>query len=191
MKLTCPECQTSFPLAAGFFDADGKRFGMVLASAEPSLARAVIHYLALHKPAKTALRLARAAKLAEEVLALACDREVSRGGLCRPSTPAVWVQAIETMLEGRAKLRLPLSGHGYLTEVAFAAADKADAAAERQTHERLRVGKRPDTPSSTAHVESRLGNQLAWISQQLRFGTMTPVEAEQERATARSKYGET
>lgn len=189
MRICCPECQSTFPLAAGFFDADGKRLALVLADAEPTLARAVIGYLALHKPAKHALRLSRAAKLAEEVIALACRGEVCRGGLCRPASPGAFVQAIETMIEGRSKLRLPLSGHGYLTEVTFAIADKADAEAERQKEDQLRLGKRPTAPSAQAPSETPLQRQLAWINHMAGNGAFSTEEAEAERARARQKYG--
>lgn len=190
MKIVCPECQSQFPISAGFFDADGKKLAIALAGAEPALGRAIVQYLALHKPLKTVLRLAKAAKLAEEVIALASAGEVCRGGLRRPAPVSAWAQAIESMLDGRAKLRLPLSGHGYLTEVAFAIADKADALAERQTHEHLRAGHRPAAASTRgAPVESRLANQLAWIAQQVLVGAMEPAEAERLRVEARDKYG--
>lgn len=194
MKIVCPECQTAFPISAGFFDADGKKLGIALASAEPALGRAIVQYLALHKPEKTVLRLAKAAKLAEEVIALAAAPEVRRGGVARPNRFGYWVQAIEQMVDGRAKLRLPLSGHGYLTEVAFGVADSVDAATERQRETDARVGKHlreGSEKSVSAPVESKLQNALAYIAQQVHVGTMSQEQAETERAKAREKYGRT
>ena len=195
MQATCPCCQTAFPLEAGMLDADAKRLAMVLAGADPALGRALIGYLRLHKPAKTVLRMGKAAKLAEEVVALATASEVRRGGVSRPNAARYWAMAIEQMLELREKLRLPLSGHGYLTEVAYSLADSADAAFERQAHADARAGKhlaqesvKPDqTPSKPA--ETKLQNALAYITQQLHIGSITAEQATEQRAAARAKHG--
>lgn len=192
MQVSCPCCQTTFPIEAGLLDGDGKRLAQVLASAEPAFGRAIIGYLRLHKPAKTVLRMAKAARLAEEVIALAGAAEIRRGGLARPNNASYWAAGIEQMLDTRAKLRLPLTGHGYLMEVAFGLADSADAALERQTEAQARVGKHRDHGSektASTPVESPLQNALAYIAQQLHMGTMTPETAETERARVRAKFG--
>lgn len=194
MRATCPDCGTQGHVAAFFVEDEGKRLAATMAGMVPELGRAVIGYLGLFKPAKTALRMARAAKLAQEIDALANAGSVcrdERSGVHRPCTPATWAAGIEQMLAQRAALSLPLDGHNYLRAVVYSLADKADALAERQTHEQLRVGKRPAAASAAAPGESRLDNQLSWIAQQLLVGAMTPEEAELARATARSKYGET
>lgn len=193
MRATCPDCGTQAHVAAFLIEDDGKRLAATLAGMMPELGRAVIGYLGLFKPAKTALRMARAAKLAAEVDALANAGSVcrdERSGVHRPCTPATWAAGIEQMLAQRASLSLPLDNHNYLRAVVFGLADKADAAAERQTHEQLRVGKRPADASVNAPRESRLDNQLSWIAQQLQVGAMTPAEAELARADARKKHGE-
>lgn len=186
VQVTCPECQASFPLSAGFFDADGKRLAMVLAGAEPALGRAVIRYLALHKPAKQALRLARAAKLAEEVIALATAPEVCRHGTARPNRTAYWVQAIEQMTEARGKLRLPLSGHGYLVEVAAGLADQADAVAERAREEQLRQGRRGEPSGARA---SALEGAISYAHGMVDLGQWTREQAEAYIDQARAKAG--
>lgn len=193
MRATCPDCGTQGHVAAFFVDADGRRLAATLAGMVPELGRATIGYLGLFKPAKTALRMARASKLAAEIDALANAGAVcrdERGGMRRPCTPLTWAAGIEQMLAQRGALTLPLDGHGYLRAVVFGLADKADAAVERQTHERLLVGNRPAAPSSkAAPVESRLANQLGWIAQQLSVGVMEKPEAERLRAEARETYG--
>ena len=173
-------------MAAFFIEPDGKRLAATLAGMVPELGRAVIGYLGLFKPAKTALRMARAARLAAEIEALAnaggvCRDE--RGGVRRPATPATWAAGIEQMLAQRGALTLPLDGHNYLRAVVYGLADKADALAERQTHEHLRAGHRP------AAAAARLANQLAWIAQQVLVGAIEPAEAERLRVEARDKYG--
>ena len=194
MQATCPCCQTAFPLEAGMLDADAKRLALVLAGADPALGRALIGYLRLHKPAKTVLRMGKAAKLAEEVVALATASEVRRGGVSRPNAARYWAMAIEQMLELRDKLRLPLSGHGYLTEVAYSLADSADAAFERQTHADARAGKHLAAASEKSEpaqqpLETKLQNALAYIAQQLHIGSITAEQATEQRAAARAKHG--
>lgn len=194
MQATCPDCGAHGHLSAFFAEGDGKRLAAVLAGMTPELGRATIAYLGLFKPAKTALRMARAVKLAHELESLATAGSVcrdERGGVRRPCTPATWAAGIEQMLQQRAVLTLPLENHNYLRAVVFGLADKADAAAERQREADARVGKHLTSPSgkAVASSESKLENLLAWISQQVSIGAMVPEEAEAARAAARQKYG--
>lgn len=186
IQLTCPCCQTQFPIEAGLLDDDGKRLAAVFAAMEPDLARALLGYLRLHKPATRALSQRRAARLVAEVVELVGLGEVTRNGATRPAPPQVWVQAMEQMLEGRERLRLPLSGHGYLLEVAFGQADKIDAQAEKAREERMRSGRRAD--SATPAQETPLQRKLAWLRQQLNYGALTQEQFEAEVAAARAKF---
>lgn len=195
MHATCPGCGVQGHLSTFFAEDDGKRLAAVLAGMTPELGRATIGYLGLFKPAKTALRMARAARIAQELEALATAGSVcrdERGGVRRACTPATWAAGIEQMLQQRASLSLPLEGHGYLRAVVFGLADKADAAVERQREADARVGKHLGAPSAKPALtpsESKLQNHLAWVNQQLGVGAMTAEEAEAERAKARQKYG--
>jgi hypothetical protein len=193
MHATCPQCGTQGHVSTFFAEDDGKRLAAVLAGMVPELGRATIAYLGLFKPPKTALRMARAAKLAQELEALANAGSVcrdERGGVRRPCTPATWAAGIEQMLQQRASLTLPLDGHNYLRAVVFALADKADAAAERQKEAEARVGKHLDAPSGKAEPsrESQLQNHLDWIAQQVRYGLMNDDDAEAERARAKERH---
>ncbi|MHB1273638.1 MAG: hypothetical protein ACYCZD_12890 [Rhodanobacter sp.] len=106
----------------------------------------------------------------------------------RPATPSMWAAAIEQMIDARAKLRLPLSGHGYLMEVVFGLADQADAAAERTREADKRSGRRtgPSPPSATADP---LADQLSYLDQMHDYGKLTDAEWDAERAKAYAKYG--
>lgn len=191
MRATCPDCGTQGHVASFFAEDDGKRLAAVMAGFPPDLGRATIAYLGLFKPVKTALRMARAVKLATELEALATTGSVcrdERNGVRRPCTPATWAAGIEQMLGQRATLSLPLDSHNYLRAVVFGLADKADAAAERQAEEQLRVGRSPAAASTSTPSETPLQRQLAWIAQQLSYGQFTEDEAEAERAKARKKY---
>lgn len=193
MRATCPDCGAQAHLSAFFVEDDGKRLAALLADMQPELGRAVIGYLGLFKPAKTALRLARAVKLVQELVALVEAGSVcrdERGGVRRPATPGMWANCIEQMLSQRASLTLPLDTHNYLRAVVFGLADKADAATERQKEDAARAGKHLAGVSEKSDpAESKLANRLAWINQQLMYGQFTEEQAEAERAQARAKYG--
>jgi len=194
MRATCPECGAQAHVAAFFVEDDGKRLAMTVAGLEPELGRAVLGYLGLFKPHKTALRMARAAKLAQEVADLVAAGEVcrdERSGVRRPTTPTQWAAGIEQMLAQRSSLTLPLESHGYLRAVVFGLADKADAAVERQREANARAGKHlTQGAAKVADVpaESALQNQLRWIDQTERVGGFTAEQAEEERAKAREKW---
>lgn len=193
MRATCPDCGTQGHVSAFFAEDDGKRLAAILAGMAPELGRATIAYLGLFKPAKTALRMARAVKLAQELDELASAGNVcrdERSGVRRPCSAATWAAGIEVMLAQRASLSLPLENHNYLRAVVYGMADKADAAAERQREEDARAGRsRTATATKPEPAETKLQNQLSWIANQLRTGLMTPEEAEAERAKAHAKYG--
>lgn len=142
MRLTCPCCASEFPIEAGLIEADGKRLAAQLGNMEPVLARAVLGYLRLFKPAKHGLRMARASKLIAELEALIRTGQVCRDertGVHRPATPAMWATGIEHMLANPPSG--PLQNHHYLRAVVFALADKADAQAERAREDAARQGR--------------------------------------------------
>lgn len=197
MRATCPDCGAQAHLSAFFVEDDGKRLAAQLADMQPELGRAVISYLGLFKPVKTALRMARAVKLVQELMALIATGDVcrdERNGVRRPATPGTWAVGIETMLAQRAALTLPLENHNYLRAVVFGLADKADAATERQKEANARVGKHLDTPAGKSVAtggESALATQLQWIADMVEKDQFTPEQAEAERAKARKKHGST
>lgn len=149
LRATCPACACEADVEAFFVEPDAKRLAARLAEVEPALGRSVLGYLRLFKPAKTALRLSRAVRIVDELLALVeagtvCKDE--RSGLRRPAPPAVWAAGIEQMIGQRDRLTLPIDGHGYLRAVVFGLAEEALARAERAREEGLRTGRRPAAP---------------------------------------------
>lgn len=195
MLATCPHCAFQAEIEAFFTDDDGKRLAAVMIDIPPECGRAVLAYLRLFKPPKTGLRAARAVKLAREVAALVTAGTVckdERSGIRRPATPAMWAAGIEQMLAQRERMSLPLESHGYLRAVVYGIADSADAAAERATEERARSGRHlagGEQPAGRSASEDKLSNQLAWIEQQLGYGSMTAEQAEIERNKAFQRYG--
>jgi hypothetical protein len=196
MLATCPDCGAHGHLSAFFAEADGKRLAAQLADMEPALGRAVIGYLGLFKPVKTALRMPKAIKLVDELRRLVAAGDVcadERGGVRRMATPAMWAEGIEQMLAQRATLTLPLANHNYLRKVVFGLADSADAAAERRKEAEAKVGKHLRGPSGNAPIarEEKLADALRYIRQQFDYGAYeTEADHQAAIADARRKYGE-
>lgn len=200
MKATCPECGCQGHVVTFFAEEDGKRLAMTMAGMpSPELAKAVLGYLGLFKPPKTALRLQRAAKIAQEVAGLVATGDVckdERTGVRRPAGPAVWAAGIEQMLAQRSAISLPLDSHGYLRAVVYGLADKQDAAIERRREDDARSGKHLARSAGTVSIqpspneETPLQRQLVWIDQMEEFEQFTAEQAQEERRKAHEKYGE-
>jgi hypothetical protein len=122
MRVQCPCCAEQYPLEAGLQDDNGKRLAALFAGLEPKLGRAVLAYLRLFSPAKRSLRMTRAIKLVEELVALVEAGAVSRDARTnesRPATSRMWALGIEQMLQQRERLQLPLENHNYLRAVVW------------------------------------------------------------------------
>lgn len=158
MNLNCPCCGADFPIEAGLAEGDGKRLAALLAGVEPDLGRALVGYLRLFKPAKTSLRMARAVKLATEVVDIVREGNVKHGHQpSRRAPSALWAQGVNAVLDGRDRLTLPLTGHGLLCKIVYGLADKADAEAERARHEQTKRGHRPGaTPAAPPAIREQL-----------------------------------
>lgn len=194
MHVTCPSCNESFPLVAGFLEPDGKRFGMLLAGMEPALGRATVEYLALFTPARQKLRLAKAVKLVAALDALVRDGTVCRDervGVRRQATAAQWAAGIEQMIEQRGRLTLPLANHHYLRAIVYGIADQAGAAAEQAREAAARSGRRAVGPSPPSAAPDPLAEQLAYLDQMREYGRLTDTEWDVEREKAFKKYGAT
>jgi len=196
IRFTCPCCGAEFPWEAGLVEADSKRLGAVLADMEPPLARAAMSYLRLFKPPKTALRLAKATKLLQELAGLVSHGTVCRDertGVRRPAPASAWIAGIEQMLAQAERLSLPLANHNYLRQVVFAIADAADAAAEKQQEQDRRAGRhlQPDAGDPAADARARrmaLNDQLHRIAADVQLGLLTPEEGERRRVAALAQH---
>lgn len=140
MRVTCPACGSQYDLDAAMNDRDARRFVELAASLHPTVARPLIHYLALFRPAKTGMRWSRMLSLAQELVPQIQAGRVTRGGITRVATVEMWGAALQQLADRPAHLRLPLKSHGYLLEVVSGLAERAAAAAERETEESRRRG---------------------------------------------------
>ena len=207
MQVTCPDCGSEFPIAAGFLDAEGKRLAALFGELEPVVARAAVLYLRLFAPPKQRLRLARAVRIVEQLVSLVAEGQVAadeRTGVRRAATPAMWAQGMDRMLADESLVRAcrasPMANHNYLRKVVFGLADDADAAAEREREEQVRRGRPAPAPAAVAAPQAprqprpepeRLKDHLAALEAALRSraaaadatGDTTP-DAPQTEATS-------
>ncbi|HRY88010.1 MAG TPA: hypothetical protein P5305_08985 [Rubrivivax sp.] len=119
---------------------------------------ALVQYVALFRPAKRRLGLARMVALIEELMP-----DIERGAIARkgrdwPAPAGLWRAAIAQVLLNRDKgtLTLPLTGHGYLYEVLQGMADKAEAQAERDTDAARRARPHQAGPAHVAAAAQAL-----------------------------------
>ena len=134
MRITCPSChaEASLDVLVGR-EADARAVSAFL-SRHVALGGVLLRYVALFRPAKRRLGLARMVALIEELMPDIERGAVTRKGRDWPAPPALWRAAIEQVMSNHAKgtITLPLTGHGYLHEVLQGMSDKAEAAAERE-----------------------------------------------------------
>lgn len=154
MRITCPAChaEASLDVLVGR-EADARAVSAFLGR-HVLLGDVLLRYVALHRPAKRRLGLARMVSLIEELMP-----DIERGAIARkgrdwPTTPELWRGAIEQVLGNHAKgtLSLPLSGHGYLYEVLQGLSDKAEAQAERSAEAERRGRAHQAGPAKVANV---------------------------------------
>jgi len=194
MKLTCPSCGAEYPIEAGLLEDEGKRLAAIVGEMEPVLARTALAYLRLFKPAKTALRTARAIKVLQELLELVrvgtvCRDE--RNGIHRPASSAAWIAGIEQMLQQPERLRLPLSNHNYLRQIVWGIADQADAQAERQRGKGVsRQGTGGFAPAADAVDNDlrKMNDHLIWLKTQFERGFLTREDYDRQVSETRAKY---
>ncbi|MCK5772021.1 hypothetical protein [Algiphilus sp.] len=113
-------------------DADAREVAQLCARLPHQVGPLALRYLGLFRPRQRALAWSRARKLLTELVEFVEAGGVERHGRFWPAPPEVWASAMQQMLDNREKLRLPLSGHGYLAEIVTGSADKAEAKAERE-----------------------------------------------------------
>ena len=88
MRATCLDCGAQAHLSALLVEDDAKRMAALLADMQLELGRAVIGYLGLFKPAKTALRMARAVKVTQDLVMLVEAGTVCKDERSDPHRPA-------------------------------------------------------------------------------------------------------
>lgn len=119
MMIKCPSCgaQTSLDvLVQDRAAADALALALRLSG---GIGDALLRYLALHRPAKSALSMPRVARLLGELLPAIQSQRIERNGQAFEAPPEAWVWAVESMVAARdaGRLQTPLKSHGYLFEI--------------------------------------------------------------------------
>ncbi len=183
MQLQCPCCGEQFPFEAGFADADGKQLAALFARLEPKLGRAVLNYLRLFSPAKRGLRLTKAIRLVDELLALVDSGQVQRDARTtesKPAPPRVWAAGIEQMVTNRERLQLPLENHNYLRAVVYGIA--ADPAQQQQ------LAPVPRKEAGARTSQQVLQEQVGRIQSDMLLGLVPIDEGERRIAELRGEH---
>lgn len=179
MQIQCPCCGEQFPFEAGFADADGKQLAALFAKLEPKLGRAVLNYLRLFSPAKRGLRMTKAIRIVEELLALVESGQVQRDARTtesKPAPPRLWAAGIEQMIAQRDRLSLPLDSHNYLRAVVFGiASDPVQVKAITP----VKASRTASTPQQT--VQEEIGR----IDADVRLGIIDKEEGKRRVAALR------
>lgn len=179
MQIKCPSCYAVFSLeTAVALDAARAALSTALQMPAP-LSGLIAQYLGMFRSAGRVLAFDRAERLMAELLPMLTEQRVERAGNARACPLPIWQQALERMVEHRAagKLELPLKSHGYLLEIAFGLADKAEAAAEREAEELRRSGahrRAEPADQSNAATRSELYHRVA---ADVRLGLLSPAQA--------------
>jgi hypothetical protein len=134
MLLSCPACQAEMSLDVLLSrEADARQVAAFLLRHVP-IGDALVRYVALFRPAKRRLSIARVVSLLEELLP-----DLERGAIARKGRDwtcghDVWKAGLDAVLAKRdnGTLTLPLTSHGLLYEVMASLADKAESKAEAQ-----------------------------------------------------------
>lgn len=112
-------------------DADARAVAELLAKLPAEVAPALLRYMRLFKPAKSALTWKKARAILEVLSPLVVEQNISRNGRVWEVPHGAWAPAVDRMLENK-NLDLPMKSHGYLFEILVGDVNKEEAKAERQ-----------------------------------------------------------
>ena len=119
MKTRCPCCGAENSLDALIAHEGARQVVWAAAQVGGEVGKLAVQYIALFRPAKTALTFERMAKLLGELLPDMERGAISRNGLEYPAPPEAWIYGFRELLARRnaGSLKLPLKSHGDLYEV--------------------------------------------------------------------------
>ncbi len=127
MKLICPSCGATASIEAWSNDSTAREAVVAVASLPAPLHLSTLRYLALFRPAKSALSWKKVLRLVGEINDLAQVGYVSiQGQIDRNCPPRIWAAAMDDMVERQGAIKRPLKNHNYLRQVAYGLADAED-----------------------------------------------------------------
>jgi len=152
-EFSCPHCGAELTAHQIFSHTVDHRAFLHLATISIPVGARVISYIELFAPARNRLSMARKVRLIEQLLPDLQRQAISHNGRDWEAPLAAWALAIDGMLAQRDKLRLPLTGHGYLYAVLQGMADKVERGDEQQTERDRRARGLPASPDiGAAHA---------------------------------------
>jgi hypothetical protein len=150
--LCCPNCGADLAVEELFGHEVDHRAFLHLAHISIPLGARVMRYLQLFAPPKNRLTMARKSRLIEQLLPDLQRQQINHNGRDWHAPLAAWAIAIDGMLQARdlGKLRLPLTGHGYLYAVIAGMADKV----ERGDEENVELARRQGVINAAGALDS-------------------------------------
>lgn len=152
MKLTCPACGATHSLEALLTDQQAREAVAAALALPAPLNDRLLRYIGLFRPPKRALSWERATRLLTELRELIHAGSIERKGRTWPAPIAYWSLALDAVLEQRAKLQLPLTGHGYLLEILCGVAFRAEHRDEVEKERRCANAPRQGAAKTVAEV---------------------------------------
>lgn len=119
MKTRCPSCGAVMSLDA-LVGHDAGRAALAAAFAlGDDMGRAIVRYLGCFRSATRELSMDRVARLLDELVVDIELQRIERKGQVYRVPKEAWLWALAQVVEARdgGRLKLPLTGHGYLYEV--------------------------------------------------------------------------
>ncbi|MBI2801268.1 MAG: hypothetical protein HYX63_13485 [Gammaproteobacteria bacterium] len=150
MKGACPDCGFQGELLAFLVDVEARQAIGEALRVPAELAPLVIRYLGLFRPSEKTLSLNKAARLLRELSGFIEAGKVERRGRILSPPPFAWRDALNSMLDARDRLTLPLKNHNYLIEIVAGLADKEEAAAETKVEKQRQRGSHRETTAASA-----------------------------------------
>lgn len=136
----CPSCQVRFPIEGGIADAAARQAVAQVAKLPAPLGDLVVAYFGLFAARGKATAWPKVARLAAEMNDLIRADAVAFGARRYPVSPQLWKLGLETILERRDRIDLPLKNHRYLLSIIEPEAERLARreAAEREQQEEQR-----------------------------------------------------
>ncbi len=174
MRLTCRNCGLHGSIEHFSDDAEARAFVDALRGVNGIPNSAVLGYVRLFAPLKRGMSWDKARLILGDLIAMVEAGAVEHYGKRTPASRAMFGAAIQQMLDGRDRLTLPLTSHGYLTKIIIGASPKA-AADEEQ---RVEYGKRIESARRAGDDCWRLAVISSENARRKRFHepAMTPEE---------------
>lgn len=140
MKVKCPNCGAESSLDLLIANEAAAEAVEAVFLVHGALGKALMQYLGLFRPKKSALTMNRVAKIIGEINKDIASQSIMRDGVRFDAPVESWLYAIDQMIKSRdaGKLKTPITSHGYLYEVI--AGYKAPVRIERSIAKQIESG---------------------------------------------------